>query len=661
MSEMYGWVGKILRIDLTAGEVGEEETAPYTRFIGGRGLGLKVIWDEASQAGAFDAENRLILATGPLTGTPAPTAGRCTIVGVSPQTYPREQVVHSSLGGFWGAELKFAGYDAVILQGRARAPVYLWIHDGEAELRSAEEFWGLDTIETQKMLQRELGSEAEIACIGPAGENRVRAACIVHGTGHAAGQGGFGAVMGDKHLKAIAIRGTGCIRVANPQAFTDAIAHARRLVGTGAHWPLPTEPFWLYHQDPHDLSRQAYRSSYTFQRQPWIINEGYATVHKNSSCFGCPVACYNYLYMAKAGLYDGGDYNCVMWYGEARNEIRWAAKQLCDRLGLNAYEPMAFSDWLRWLYERGLINEEETGLPLSERPSARFATALLHQMAYREGIGAVLGKGMARAAEELGILEELMTEEELIYGGHGMRDHWGPRDWGMVQDLVWAMENRDPNRHDRPGFSSPGYAWDPAGGIPWEEVAPAIAEEHFGSPLAISPAGRRGPYHPTKARFAAFIHRRSCLKESLPLCDWQFPLYISPLKERMPPYCGDLTVESQLYSAITGEELDMEGLDRAGERIWNLQRALTIREWGTANLRAKHDILPQRFFLHQGRVEQPIQREEWERARTDYYRELGWDVTTGAPTREALAKVGLEEAAKVLEEGGFLRESPYAS
>ncbi len=215
---------------------------------------------------------------------------------------------------------------------------------------------------------------------------------------------------------------------------------------------------------------------------------------------------------------------------------------------------------------------------------------------------------MPRAAEELGFLEELMNEEEFLYGGLGMRDHWGPRDWGMVQDLVWAMENRDPNQHDRSGFSAQPYGSDLAGGIAWEEMALPIAEAHFGSPFAISPSGTRGAYHPAKARFAAFVRRRSCVKDSLLLCDWQFPLYISPPKERTPPFCGDLTVESRLYSAITGEELDMEGLDSIGERIWNLQRSLTIREWGTGDLRGEHDGLPQRLFLPRGRAEKPIRR-----------------------------------------------------
>lgn len=638
---MHGWVGKILRVDLTGGLIGTEDTEPYIPFVGGRGFGLKVIGDEAAKASAFDEENRLVLATGPLAGTPAPTAGRCTVIGVSPETYPKEQVTHSSFGGFWGAELKFAGFDAVVIQGRAKEPVYLWVHDGEAELRSAKDLWGLDTFETQKLLQHEHGAETEVACIGPAGENRVRTACIIHGTGHASGHGGFGAVLGDKRLKAIAVHGTGRIAVARPKAYGEAIAYVRSLVGTGAHWPLPTNPFWLYHQDPHDLSRQAYRSSYVHQRQRWVVEGGFATVHKNTACFGCPVACYNYIAMAKAGTYGGGDYNCGMWYSQARNEVAWQAKQLCDRLGLNLYNASTATSWLKWLWEEGRMSEEEMGLPISKHPDATFAQALLTQLAYRKGIGAALGEGMGRAAEELGLLEELLTREEFGYGGHGMLYHWGPRDWGMAMDLVWAMENRDPNRHDVPGFSAPGYGWDPAGGIAWEEVAPAIAEAHFGSKLAISPAGKRGPYHPAKARFAAFVHRRSALKESLPVCDWQFPIYISPLKERTPPYSGDLSVESLLYSAITGQELGREELDLAGERIWNLQRLITIREWQTEDLRAEHDTLPERFFLHRGHVEAPILRDEWEKARADYYREMGWNPATGAPTSESLERVGL--------------------
>ena len=647
MTDTCGWVGAVLHVDLSSGHIAATETTPYMPFVGGRGLGLKVIADEAPSAGAFDEENRLVVATGPLAGTPAPTSGRCTLVTVSPETYPREQVTHTSIGGAFGAELKYAGYDAIVLSGRSPKPVYLSIQNGHAELRSAEKLWGLDTFETQKAIQRELGVETEILCIGPAGENRVRAACVIHGTGHACGHGGFGAVMGDKGLKAVAAQGDGYVRVAKPKVYQEAIAYARSLLGTGAHWPLPTKPFWLHHQDPHDLSRQAYRSSYILQRQPWMVQEGYATVSKNTACFGCPVACYNYLYVPRAGAAGGGDHNCAMWQG-ARSEVHWQARKLCARLGINVYNATTMTSWLKWLVARGRMTEAQIGLPVSKADTWPYAQELLHQIAYKEGIGAVLGQSMGRAAEELGLLHEMDTLEELGYGGHGFSQHWGPRDWGMVMDLVWAMENRDPNRHDRPGFSAPGYGWDPAGGIAWGDVAPAIAETHFGSPLAISAAGQRGPYHPSKARYAAFIHKRSCLKESLPLCDWQFPVYVSPLQEREPPFCGDLTLESQLYSAITGDERDMDALDQAGERIWTLQRLLTIHELDTIDLRSAHDLLPERFFLHSGSVEAPIDRAEWTQACTDYYRELGWNTRTGAPTAESLDGLGLTDQRDLL-------------
>ncbi len=651
MAQVYGWVGKVLRVDLSTGEISTEDTRAYTSFVGGRGLGLKVIADEAPAAGAFDAENRLIIAAGPLSGTPAPAAGRCTLISISPETYPREMVSYSSMGGYFGAELKYTGFDAVVLQGRAPTPVYLWISDGRAELRPAEALWGLDTFETQKAIQRQTAPDTEIACIGPAGENRVRTATVIHGTGHACGHSGFGAVMGDKRLKAVACCGHGGVRVADPQAYQKAVAYARSLMGTGAHWPLPTKPFWVHHQDPHDLTRQAYRSGYTQQRQPWLVNEGYATTAKNTACFGCPVACYNYLYIPKAGSAGGGDHNCTMGVGSARNEIKWQSKQLCDRMGINAYIPQIATKWLTWLVEQGRMTEAETGLPISKPDSWEYAQELLGQMVYGRGLGAVFGEGMGRAAEQLGLLQELHSEESFGYGGHGMLYHWGPRDWGMTMDLVWALENRDPNRHDRPGFSAHGYGWDPKGGILWEDVAPAIAKALLGSEHAISPSGRRGPYHPAQAGYAALIHRRSCLKESLPVCDWQFPIYISPLAERNPPYCGDLSVESQLYRAATGDDLDMAGLDLAGERIWTLQRLVTMHQWGTRDLRSSHDVLAERFFLHAGSVEAPIQRDEWEQALDDYCRELGWEVETAAPTDAALARLGLQSYAHLMPQG----------
>lgn len=227
---MYGWAGKILKVDLTNGTISEEPTIPkYQKFIGGVGIGFKVMWDEVSpEAGAFDPENRIVFATGPLVGSEAPGATRTLVVSKSPQVYEdrvpdKSLTTSSAFGGPFGPELKFAGYDAVIIHGRSAEPIYLWIHDGQAEIRDASNLWGLEAYETPRKIKEELkDGYIQVAATGPAGENLARMACIVsRGRGeHAAAQGGFGAVMGSKKLKAIAVRGTqgmAAINIAKPK------------------------------------------------------------------------------------------------------------------------------------------------------------------------------------------------------------------------------------------------------------------------------------------------------------------------------------------------------------------------------------------------------------------------------------------------------------
>ena len=231
MTPSGGWVGKILRVDLTSGKISESSTFDYVpKFIGGRGLGAKICWDEVSSGvGALDPENRLVLATGPLQGTLAPTSGRLTVVGKSPQTGPMESYVRSGVGGHFAPELKWAGYDALIIQGKASKPVYLWITDHKAEILDAAGLWGLDTYQTQQMIWKLHGDKTRAMVIGKAGEKRSRIASILTDTGNASSQGGFGGVMGSKNLKAIAIRGTGSVTVARPKELMQLTHDIQRL------------------------------------------------------------------------------------------------------------------------------------------------------------------------------------------------------------------------------------------------------------------------------------------------------------------------------------------------------------------------------------------------------------------------------------------------
>ena len=223
---MHGWIGKLLRMDLTTGKIGTEPLNPaWARdFIGARGLGTRFMYEEVDpKVDALSPENKLMFVTGPLTGTFAPTAGRYDVVTKSPLT---GTIAASNSGGNWGPELKTAGYDALIFEGKAPAPVYLWIEDEKVEIRDAAHLWGQQVPETTEHLYAETAPDAKVACIGPAGENMSHIAAIMNDMHRAAGRSGVGAVMGSKNLKAVVVRGTGGVRVADKAGFLDTVASA---------------------------------------------------------------------------------------------------------------------------------------------------------------------------------------------------------------------------------------------------------------------------------------------------------------------------------------------------------------------------------------------------------------------------------------------------
>ncbi|MCW4021250.1 MAG: aldehyde:ferredoxin oxidoreductase, partial [Candidatus Bathyarchaeota archaeon] len=231
----YGWIGKILQVDLTGHRVSKLDTKKYAEaFIGGRGVAARIAWEELPpNVDAFDPENRLIFMTGPLTGTLAPTCGgRMVVCGAAPQAYPTTHYTRSNMGGFWGAELKYAGYDGVVVYGQADEHVYIWVDNGKVEIVDAKDLWGLDTFETQEALFERHGRGTRVVCIGPAGENLVRIAVIHSEIENAAGQGGFGAVMGSKNLKAIAVRGAGEVAIARPKEFVGACRYVKKMAQT---------------------------------------------------------------------------------------------------------------------------------------------------------------------------------------------------------------------------------------------------------------------------------------------------------------------------------------------------------------------------------------------------------------------------------------------
>lgn len=663
---MYGWTGKILKVNLTNKIISEEPTVPkYSAFIGGSGIGYKVMWDEVpAEAGPFDSENRIVFATGPLVGSEVPGATRTLVTSKSPHVYEdrapdKSLTTSSSMGGPFGPELKFAGYDALVIYGKSAEPVYLWIHDGQAEIRDASKLWGLDAYETPKRIREELqDGYVQVAATGQAGENLVRIACIFsRGSGdHAAAQGGFGAVMGSKKLKAIAVRGTSgmaAIKIANPKEFGDAVKEALHLLT-----PLACNPnsmFWNPGVDPHSASHFGHWHKADIGK--FMSPE--LKVCRVGRTGDCPLLCYDQYEVPGIGSgavmcskYSAG----VLGLGGIDG---FRAKDFGDRYCINLVELHLMIPWLRSLFQKGTITEEGTGIPFSSDPGEEFVRALLAKIALREGFGDILAEGTVRAAKKLGVYDALCREElaeflplpaEFLafwcsYGGHGFCGECDPRNW-IVPGVFSAAHHREP-----PIISYFVLAYFSSLPI---ELQKAIAAKTYSSKEAIHPKGEP-KYCQAEARAAAIEAQRYCVKDALTVCAWSWPMIVSPYEDRAPAYIGDTSLESKLFSAATGIDMTEAELNRAGERIHNLMRAVMVREMDTRNMRHDHDVLPEHFFLNPSPSSNapPVDREKFDALMGMYYRLKGWD-KDGLPTRSKLEELDLKEIADDLEKRGLL-------
>lgn len=671
-----GWVGKILRVDLSSGRVWETSTYDYVpQFLGGRGLGAKICWDEVPpEVSAFDPEARLVFSTGPLQGTLAPTSGRFMLLGKAPQSAPVESYCRSGVGGHWAPELKWAGYDALVVHGRAARPVYLWISDGRAMLCDARHLWGLDTYQTQLRLWATHGRKTRVMTIGRAGENRSRIACILTDTGDASGQGGFGGVMGSKNLKAIAVSGSGVVPVARPEtlaALTSAIrTRFSRKAANGDPF-TSEEPGFKFNIWGGGYGRGGLTllqgELLELCRDP---STGYRQVP--DGCFACPIACRSRLsgpditpgvaLCAQAYMYME---SMVYRPEKGYSKVSWQAAKLADLLGINAYELMAIIPWLGDCHREKLLTEEDTGLPLDNIGSWEFATKLLHMIANREGFGDVLAEGGQRAAARVGGKAQTLSHIYYPRSGRfgGYREHWMylggfPSGHGVAcLALAWALDNRD--AHVSHGLMS--LLWGAAHAIGQtalnavpEDLTPILRPamaRAFGSAQAaefVTPDRKAIEW-----RWAPGVVKRyqeqAILKDSFVLCDMAFPfLYDANAADHV----GDASLERRLYEAVTGREMSEEESTALAARLCTLERALAVRDGRARSDDTFHDI----YFTNQDAAGRQYTRDDLERAKTAFYRLTGWEERTGAPRRATLERLGLGDVAGDLARRGLLPE-----
>jgi aldehyde:ferredoxin oxidoreductase len=647
--QLFGWTGRILRVDLSTGTITTIDTARYVPdFIGGLGIAARIAWEELPPGvGPFDPENMLFIMVGPLTGTLASGAGRVEVLGIAPQQKP-PVFSRSGIGGHWGAELKYAGYDGLIIQGQAPRPSYIWIDDDRVEIRDAGGLWGKGTFATTRTLRMHHGPRTRVLSCGPAGERRSRIAVIQSETGNAAGQGGFGGVMGAKNLKAVAVQGTGGVSIAQPQAFLDLCMHASR---ESSRPTFPDGAHIFYKR----MTEQAERANVTFR---W------------RKCGFCATPC-SYPVFENVQGSDGVDVPNVAlhcWaYSGTSTTVAAVAKALTSDLGLNGWEiSFGIIPWLQMCRQHGLIEAiDGMEIPVPDKPieyladaapyDSAFAHMLIRKIAFREdALGEALAEGTCYAAEHLFDGAGLLLLDRIYPRRAGQTEHWtghwGPGGiiywpWWLPPILQWCVDTRDPAsdsthqwvEHVQHYLSESGPNRGP---FPLEKVR-AVCAKVYGNPDVGDPAFSYDPPE-AKAVPALWHSYRGMIVDSLILCDYENTRVFSMLSE---DGAADTALMAKLFSACTGYEMSEAELDRAGERIWTQLRALDVRNFGR-NRAIDESTLD--AFIYPGSADGVVlDRERFLPLLDAYYELSGWDLENGWPTRARLEALGLDDVATI--------------
>ena len=589
-------MGKVLRVDLTKGRVWEEplDQRAARDFIGGRGLGIHYLLGELDPgADPLGPENVLVLSTGPLTGTKAPTGARYMITTKSPLT---GALTCSNSGGQFPTEFKKTGYDAVIVKGRAAEPVYLWIGPEGAELRPAGHLWGQDTHASDEAIRAETDPRARVAAIGPAGEKGVLFASVMNDKHRAAGRSGVGAVWGAKNLKALAVRGGAKIELADEAAFKAA---NKRILGRFNETIKDNpSPLRLHGTAVTAMGTQNFgvlptRNWQTGRFEGWekiygvTLTEKYLV--KNSACFACPIGCGRVTKVEVPGFEgegEGPEYETIYAMGSNCGVDNLAAitkaNYICNELGFDTISMGATLACAMELYENGYIGEKETGMPLRWGDGAALVE-MTRRTGMREGFGDILAQGSLRLASRYGHPELAMVAKGQEFPGYEPR---GSQAMGLA------------------------YATSPIGGSHMRGD-PAYFEL-LGVPTTLDPQEWRG-----KARYTAKWQDLFAIIDAAGLCVF-FSIRNLVEPEMMVPPTGIL----ELLNAATGAGYTLEELERAGERIVNAERIWLER----AGFDRKDDTLPDRILktpLPEGPAKGQVCH--LEEMLEEYYHLRGWD------------------------------------
>ncbi|MBI5443101.1 MAG: aldehyde:ferredoxin oxidoreductase [Deltaproteobacteria bacterium] len=688
---MNGYAGKILRIDLTRRKISTIETRKYEQWGGGHGMGSALFWDLAKEkaVSGFDPRNVVTIMTSPLTGTLVPGASsRTEVQGIGVQSHPVEWFTRSNFGGRFGPMLKYAGWDGIVVEGKASKPVWIDFRDGDVRIRDAGRLWGMDAWAAQQEIWRlvaggrgygdwlKTGPDAKggrtvqrpaVLTIGPSGERLGRIAALIHDAGNAAGQGGFGGVWGSKNLKAVSVWGSGAVHVADPKALVEARLWlkrefsldaddprvqanpmgARMMLGPGS--PPVSIAFW---KNPEDARPQA--------------------------CAGCPAGC-----RSRYGSGKGNESACAdsMWYvlpdlerhqGKQTDSV-FISADLCQKYGINACELLRGLPYVRDLHKMGVLGPGkaiDTDLSFEGYGSTEFVEGLLRMIAERRGIGNDMAEGFYRAAERWGRLKEDARTGLLAYPHWGLPLHYEPRaelEWGYGS----IVGDREVNEH---AFN--WLFWLPSGAkaqgaeppISAEEIVTLFSEKlvPYQCDVRMLDYANDNMYSEHMAKLVAWDrHYSRFWKQSLLFCDGLYPNFVNMARPDGRGVTG--IAEPRFFKAVTGRECSFADGIELGRKIWNLDNAIWTLQGRHRDMVhfAEHiytvplaplypvpvHYLPGRengkwtYVAVDGRHLDKNGFDEW---KTRYYALEGWDPKTGWPLKSTLDSLGLPHVAEEL-------------
>ncbi len=618
---MRGYTGKIGVVDLTQATCSSipTEESLIKGYLGGRGFIIKLLYDlMAPGSDPLGPENVLIFAAGPLNGTLAPTSGRWMVGAKSPAT---GFLVSGNGGGFFGAELKWAGFDAVVIHGRAKVPSYLIVTEGRIEILPAQDLWGKDTWEAEEWIQaRHKDPGIKVACIGVAGERMVPMASVISEKVHHGGRGGTGAVMGSKNLKALAVKGSGGVNVADGAALMEESLRLTKMVRAESHYSIYTTT-----GSSRGTGLYAKLGGVTAYNGQSGVFKGFDRIEADNffryklegntrACFTCPMACFHQFWVPEgnyAGTFGGGLQNSTIQcfgtkVGNDNLEALLAFHTWANKYGLDEISAGLAIAFAMECYQRKIISDQETGeLPL-EWGSGEAIRKLLHMIAHGEGIGGILGKGTRKAAEYFGGGSERFALQvknlEISTVDPRIMPAWA---------LGYAVASRGAD-HMR---AYPVWEW----GVVDEELLLKIG----GTTAIKDRLSLEG-----KGRGVAYSEDARAITDSLQMCKTFTRLRV-----------GMVETILGLLNAVTGEEWTESGLMKIGERINNLERLFNLRE----GLVPADDTLPWRM-LHEPLPDGPSKGMVVNLGPMleEYYLARGWDRQTGYPSPEKMQELGLQ-------------------